>query len=163
MCEHCQARPTRYHLARLCHDCKAAARERDLARNRARNREYRQRKHDAGQHKPNPRQAENARILLRLQREREGRPLPALSVPEYHERYGRGYGRSTQLPAAPLRPLIERALESESEVELGRRAAVADRRLREILTGKQNISLVTADRLCVALGFTLSVVYQEAA
>jgi hypothetical protein len=106
---------------------------------------------------------ETHRLAYRLQREREGRPLPALSAQEYRERYGRGYGRSTLLPAAPLRPLIERALESESEVELGRRAAVADRRLREILTGKRNISLVTADRLCVALGFTLSVVYQEAA
>jgi hypothetical protein len=35
--------------------------------------------------------------------------------------------------------------------------------VREILTGKDQISLVTADRLCVALGFALSVVYREAA
>jgi hypothetical protein len=161
LCPRCHAHPVRGPLARLCHECKAAAHDRTRERNRQRNREYR-RQH-AQSRKTNPNQAGNSRMGLRLRREREGRPLPVLSAEEYTERYGRGYGNATRLPAAPLVPLVEQALKSESEVELAYRAQIADKRVREILDGKDQISLVTADRLCVALGVALSFVYREAA
>lgn len=163
VCVTCQTRPVRGPLARLCHECNAAARERDLIRNRARNREYRRQRAAARKASPNPNQAGNSRMWLRLRREREGRPLPVLSVEEYTGRYGHGYGQATRLPAAPLVPLIRRALHSETELELAYRAEVSERRVREILSGKELVSLVTADRLCVALGVALSLVYQEAA
>jgi hypothetical protein len=162
VCERCQTRPPRAPLTRLCHECKAAAHERDLIRNRKRNREYR-RVHGRTPHAVNPRKAENARMRARLQAEREGRPLPALTPEEYRARFGTGFGGAERLPAEPLVPLVQRALESETETGLARRARVADKRVREILSGKSNISLVTADRLCVALGSTLALVYDEAA
>jgi hypothetical protein len=55
-------------------------------------------------------------------------------------------------------------MKTESIDTIAARAGVSPRRLDSILGGGQDVvSLVTADRVCVALGTTLSLVYPEAA
>jgi DNA-binding Xre family transcriptional regulator len=107
---------------------------------------------------------EESRLRARLKAEQEGRPFKPVSLEEYRERYGGGWGRSSTLPAEPLIPFIRRALHVESEIELAERAGISDKRIRDVLNGNApNIALVTADKLCVALGYTLSLIYPEAA
>jgi DNA-binding Xre family transcriptional regulator len=107
---------------------------------------------------------EDSRLRARLKAEQEGRPFKPVSLEEYRERYGGGWGRSSTLPAEPLIPFIRRALHVESEIELAERAGISDKRIRDVLNGNApNIALVTADKLCVALGYTLSLIYPEAA
>jgi DNA-binding Xre family transcriptional regulator len=107
---------------------------------------------------------EDQRLSWRLLAERRGRPVKPVSLEEYRERYGSGWGKSITLPAEPLLPFIRRALRTESETELAGRAGISDKRIREVLNGNvSNFALVTADKLCLALGYTLSLIYPEAA
>jgi hypothetical protein len=106
---------------------------------------------------------ERSRLDERMRADKRGRPKRELTLAQYRARYGNGFGASTTLPAEPLRELVARAVRSNGTEELAARAHVSDKRIREILAGSAQISLVTADRLCVALGMPLSLVYQDAA
>jgi DNA-binding Xre family transcriptional regulator len=106
---------------------------------------------------------EESRLRARLKAEREGRPFAPVPLDEYRKRYGTGDGPHNTVAAESLRPFVVRALRTGTEAELARRAGVSDKRIREIGQGVERISLGTADRLCVALGLTLSLVYPEAA
>ena len=110
------------------------------------------------------RHLEDARINYRKRREAQGKTVRQMSDAEYIKRYGTGFGVSTRVSAAPLVPFVKMWLSSMSEDELGKMAGVSHKRVREIVDDEaKQISLVTADRLCVAFQLPLSFVYQEAA
>lgn len=107
---------------------------------------------------------EDQRLSGRLLAEQRGRPVKQVSLEQYRERYGTGFGRSSTVPAAPLVPFIRQRLRVQSEEELAKRAQSSPRRIYGMLNGSQpNIAVVTADSFCIALGLTLSLVYPEAA
>lgn len=107
---------------------------------------------------------EDARMRYRLLQERKGRQLPPLSEGAYARQYGTGYGRSTVVDAAPLLPLIQHHISMVGGLELARVSKVSIKALERVAKGVQDqISLVTADRLCVAFGLPLSLVYPELA
>jgi hypothetical protein len=133
--------------------------------NPGRQREY-QRRHYAKLRRNSKRwqeYLERNRLDERMRADRRGRPKRELTFEEYQARYGTGFGSATTVPAEPLRELVRRSVQIEGTMELADRAHVSDKRIREILSGHEQISLVTADRLCVALGLPLSLVYQDAA
>jgi ribosomal protein S25 len=100
---------------------------------------------------------EDARMAHRLRQERKGRASKPVSEKRYVERYGTGYSSKLTIPVNDeLRRLV--ALEVDA---YGNRES--DKRVREILRGVDRISLVTADRICTALGVPLSLVYPELA
>ena len=104
------------------------------------------------------------RMAKRLKREREGAPRPPVRPETYARRYGSGYGNGAELPADPLRSIVERAIEElGNKAVLARLSGVPERRLYALVNGEsQNVSLPVADKLCVALQIPLSLVYQEA-
>jgi hypothetical protein len=163
MCERCQIRPPRYARAKLCLRCHALAQKRRLSYRNRWNRRVRANGRTYPSDATRAKATETWRLYDRMRRDREGRPRKPIDPEVYAERYGRGYGRIELVPAAPLTPLVRRALTRESEIELAGRAGISDKRIREIVGGQGNIALVTADKLCVALGYTLSLVYPEAA
>jgi DNA-binding XRE family transcriptional regulator len=107
------------------------------------------------------RHLEDARINYRLRQERQGRTVQPLSEETYIARYGSGYGRSTRLPAEPLKPLVRDGVQMWGEETLAGLARVSVKRVREVANGKMTVSLVTADRLCNAFGLPLSAIYQD--
>lgn len=106
------------------------------------------------------RHLEDARINYRKRQEAKGKPVRQMSDAEYVTRYGNGYGKSTRVPAAPLVPYVKHALAEFSENELALFAGVSQKRLHEIIDVEdKQISLITADRLCVAFDLPMSLVY----
>jgi DNA-binding Xre family transcriptional regulator len=164
MCERCGIEPPRYARAKLCLLCHARAKARNRHHHNHLNREARAR----GSVYPSDRArrakaAEAHRLADRMRRERQGRPRPPVDAALYAVRYGKGYGRVAVVPAAPLLPFVVYALAHETEAELAERTGISPKRIQDMLNGAPNIALVTADKLCVALGYTLSLVYPEAA
>ncbi|HTE61069.1 MAG TPA: helix-turn-helix transcriptional regulator [Solirubrobacteraceae bacterium] len=96
--------------------------------------------------------------------ERAGHAVEPVSDTEWKREYnGDGWGRATRVPAAPLRPHLRDCVRMTSEESLAERAGVSTRRIGALLRGEQeSVSLVVADRLCVAVGLPLSLVYQDA-
>jgi hypothetical protein len=105
---------------------------------------------------------EESRMKERLRAEQLGKPLPALSERQYIARYGTGYGRSTSVPAEPLKPYVETWVARIGPTEIEKLAHVSAKRITEILNGQRAISLVTADRLCTFMGVPMSMLYDEA-
>lgn len=68
-------------------------------------------------------------------------------------------GRRGSLPCAPLRPLIEREMLRREVEALASDAGVTSRLIRRKMREDDRISVDAADRLCIALGTHLSVVY----
>lgn len=108
---------------------------------------------------------ENRRIAYRLRRERKGLPVrKPMSEEAYNARYGTGFGRAATLPAEALRDhVVNAATAMGSREEFARLAGVSDRRLQDMVNGvTHRVSLVNADKLCVALGIPLHELVEEA-
>lgn len=106
------------------------------------------------------RRREDARMAYRLRREKAGKQHRPLTEEEYVKRYGHGFGQS---PTVPVNEELRRlALKEIETAESG--WWWQDRRLREVAAGTaENISLVTADRLCTRFGVPLNLIYPELA
>jgi DnaJ-domain-containing protein 1 len=104
------------------------------------------------------RHREDARMRYRLRQMQQGRNPRMLSAKTYAKHYGTGFGAAATVEVADeLRRLTIRDVEQNGHRNI-------DKRVREIASGqKTRISLVTADRLCVKYGLTLSLVYPELA
>jgi hypothetical protein len=100
---------------------------------------------------------ENARIYQRDWRRNRGINVRVLTEQEYQARYGSGYRQ--MVSAKPLRPVLMAWLEYESIGRLAARSGVSDRLIRRVRDGQEHIAWPCADRLCVAMGYTFSVVY----
>ena len=107
---------------------------------------------------------EGQRMANRMRAELRGRPIPPVSEKAYAKRYGNGWGKSTRVPAQPLRDLIGDFVDGETLVlsRLAQMAGVSDKRLRDLMNGQRTVTLRNADKICVALEIPLALVYPEA-
>jgi hypothetical protein len=107
---------------------------------------------------------EDARMRYRLRRERAGSPSKPLSEATYLRLYGTGVSkaRSKLVPVEPLLPLLSAAVELHGEVAVARASGVPERRLFDLLHRRsRNVSIISADKLCVYLDHPFSLVYAE--
>jgi hypothetical protein len=102
---------------------------------------------------------EARRMQYRLRQARRGRPVPPLSEQQYEARYGKGWTRRYSMPrevVAAVAALIESELENGRDLEaIAAMAGMPGRRLWAIRHGEGG-SLPVIDRLCIALGVSLS-------
>jgi transcriptional regulator with XRE-family HTH domain len=107
------------------------------------------------------RHKEDARMRYRLRQEREGVTLRVLSEEAYHRRYGDGQHGSdvSRLDAAPLRRLLRADPELDMAI-IAERSGLSRSYVERVTGGKYTrLALRDADRLCIALGTTLSALY----
>jgi hypothetical protein len=107
---------------------------------------------------------ERDRFTRRVRAEQQGRPMPPVPLAEYRKRYGESLDRRT-VETGPLAKIIIEILENDetlTEKNLAFRCQVAPRRIYQILH-EGRVSIAAADKVCVGLGTTFSLVYPEAA
>jgi hypothetical protein len=156
-CRCCGVRPVRQKFANLCVECKREAEQRLRERRRARNAEYRkQRKVKRG-----PADPETHRMGNRLRAEQAGRWIEPVAPEVYARRYGTGRGaRQPHLPADPLLPLLADVFDPGAIAEA---AGLSDSFVERIIHGRiKAVAVPDADRLCIALGLPLTLVYPDA-
>jgi len=119
---------------------------------------------------------EDKRIDSRLRRERQGLPVRELSSESYARRYGsgKGFGPYGNIDARPLTRAINEWLDEERTsigtaamglhtiIGLARLAHVTERTLRRLLEGQDQCALNVADRIAIAIGSHLDVIYPDA-
>lgn len=102
---------------------------------------------------------EERRLQRRLLAERKGCPLPP--VPE--ERYPAASTKWTAA-AAPMRELVREWIGSGGTgAELAAASGVSERLLHRLLHEDSNVSVAAADRIALALGLHLDLIYEETA
>jgi hypothetical protein len=172
--------------AQLCDPCRARSRERQRERDRIRCRDYRRRKRAEGHRFPRPEpDPEQRRMAYRLRAWTQGRQVSQVPERDYLVRYGNGSGGKAKglLPAAPLRERVFKwldppdligevtgmstgmggyhALALHTRTRLSELSGVHERRIYDLLSGSDRISLRNADRICVAIDVPLSLLYPE--
>lgn len=145
------------YLRQRCDACKAESRARWAKRAVERHRLYRA-THPAPKRKPlTDAQKQDRRMeYRRIKGETGGRRH--LSEELYVQRYGNGKSKGNSLPTGPLLSLCDR-LDEDALRRICAQLNINFRRLRR----EPRISLANADRLCVELGTTLTLVYGGAA
>lgn len=142
---------------RLCPACKleAIAKRRDY--DRARHRLYRQ-THRIKRKPLTLAERQNVRINYRLRRERNGQG-PARKPPGPWRP-----GARDHVPVDPLLPFLRERAVNEPIGAFAEDAGVRPNTVEAVLRGETpTILLASADRLCVALGLTLSLLYPDVA
>lgn len=129
-----------------------------------RNREYRleaeKRRHRAIRSDPQrlARRREDQRMRYRMRREQAGNPTRPVSQKTYIKRYGRGSYTHDRVAVEPLMPLLLARDPRELAESSGLNRSTIDR----LLTGRNtDLMLPDADKLCVALGIPISLIYAQ--
>lgn len=102
---------------------------------------------------------ETKRLGARLRAERNGRPLPPVAP----ERYANP-SYKWKVPAGPLREQLREQVSLGEHAALAADAGVSERLLYRLLhENLEHISVVAADRIAIALGLHLDLLYDEEA
>jgi hypothetical protein len=102
------------------------------------------------------------RMRHRLRQEKLGRPSKPLTAQTYVARYGSGVSRVKVVPVGPLLPMLREAVETVGKGVVADIAGVPERRLYEYLHRREaNLSIISADKLCVYFGTPFSLLYGE--